>query len=309
VSGREEKVREKILHMLGTENVYVDDIGNLVAEKGEGECEWMFAAHMDEIGFYITNIRNDGKLLVRKVGGIPDEILPGRHLEIITKNGKIDGLFGCVPPHLTKDGVVFEPVVDVGACNPEEVKKLGIEILDFIVFKKNTSLLNRKLLSIRALDDRAGCFALIEAFRQTKPSGKKIIFAWTVQEEIGLKGAKALAEKYRPKAMIAVDSFACCSPQNSQISLGKGPVLRMIDNSAVASFELMDTVKDKALKEGIPLQTGTTGGGTDGSVFTEKGIKMVPLTLAMKYMHSPSEMIHLDDLANLIRLIVELSNG
>lgn len=306
VSGREEMVREKIMGMIGNRDHFTDGIGNLVVEAGDGEETVMLMAHMDEIGFYVTNIRDDGKLAIRKVGGISDELLPGRHVEIVTKNEKrIDGVIGNVPPHLAKDGAIFEPVIDVGAGSREEAERLGIGILDFAVFKKHSSFLNGESLAMRALDDRFGCYALVEVLKRAK-FRKKVVFAWTVQEEIGLKGAKALARKYSPDRVYAIDAFACCSKMNAGVRPGKGPVLRMIDNSAVASFDEMNHVLGVAKSSGIPVQIGTTGGGTDGSVYAEHGFRMVPVTLAVKYMHSEVETINTKDLEELIKLLVAL---
>ncbi len=309
ISGREEKVRKKIIEMVDGFKYSVDDIGNLTIEVGDGKETIMMMAHMDEIGFYISNIRKDGKLVIRKVGGISDELLPGRHVEVIIDSGntKIDGVIGSVPPHLAKDGMIFEPVVDVGADNSEEVKKMGIEILDFVVFKKHTSTLNGEFISMRALDDRFGCYALVEVLKRIKPK-KHVIFAWTVQEEIGLKGAKALTNKYNPDTVYAIDAFACCSKQNNHIKIGNGPVLRMVDNSAIASFAEMKHILKVAKLVNIPIQIGTTGGGTDGSVYVEHGVKMVPITLAVKYMHSEVEMISIKDLENLIKLLTVLAS-
>jgi len=303
ISGREERVREKIIEMTKGYDHEVDDVGNLIVEIGEGE-PIMIMAHMDEIGFFISNIRSDGKLLIRKVGGISDELLPGRHVEVITSAGSIDGVIGSVPPHLKED-LSFEPVIDVGATNSQEVMEMGIKVLDFAVFKKHESFLRDRFVAVRSLDDRAGCYALVETLKRVNPK-KHLIFAWTVQEEIGLKGAKALAEKYKPSKVYAVDAFACCSKMNDNVKPGLGPVLRMVDNSAIASFEEMDHLLKIGKSANIPVQVGVTGGGTDGSVYAEKGIKMVPITFALKYMHSEVEMMSISDLENLIKFLVAI---
>lgn len=303
VAGREEKVREQIIDMTQHYEHEIDDIGNLVVETGEGE-PIMIMAHMDEIGFFISNIRNDGKLVIRKIGGISDDLLTGRHVEIITSTKRLDGVIGSVPPHLQKDGLVFDPVIDVGANNAQEVEKMGIKVLDFAVFKKHEFVSN-DFIAVRALDDRAGCYALIETLKRAKPK-KHVIFAWTVQEEIGLKGAKALAERYKPSKVYAIDAFACCSKLNDNVKPGAGPVLRMVDNSAVASFDEMDHLMKIAQSKTLPIQIGTTGGGTDGSVYVEKGFKMVPITFALKYMHSEVEMMSVFDLEALIKLLVAI---
>lgn len=303
ISGREERVREKVMEMTKGYDHEVDDVGNLIVEIGEGE-PIMIMAHMDEIGFFISNIRSDGKLLIRKVGGISDELLPGRHVEVITSVGSIDGVIGSVPPHLKED-LSFEPVIDVGAANSQEAMEMGIRVLDFAVFKKHESFLRDRFVAVRSLDDRAGCYALVETLKRINPK-KHVIFAWTVQEEIGLKGAKALSEKYKPSKVYAVDAFACCSKMNDNVKPGLGPVLRMVDNSAIASFEEMNHLLKIGKLANIPVQVGATGGGTDGSIYAEKGIKMVPITFALKYMHSEVEMMSISDLENLIKFLVAI---
>ncbi|WP_213075169.1 M42 family metallopeptidase [Fervidobacterium pennivorans subsp. carthaginiensis] len=308
VSGREERVREKISVMLGVEKskLQTDKIGNLIFEK-EGlanEKEVLLMAHMDEIGFYVSSLRSDGKLEVKNVGGIIEETLPGSFVQVFTKTGVVDGVIGAVPPHLKADGVAFEKVVDVGAKNRDELVELGIDVMDFVVFRKTFALLNNDYLAMRSLDDRFGCFTLIEVSRGVNPRSK-VVFAWTVQEEVGLRGAKALASIYNPDLAIAIDSFACCSKQNAHIELGKGPVIRAFDNSSISNYEVAKFIVSLANKEGIPIQIGTTGGGNDASVFVEKGVPMIALSVPVRYLHSQVEMINLNDLENLIKLLTK----
>jgi len=306
ISGREEQVREKITSMLADERkgLKIDKIGNLILEKKGtlGNKEVLLMAHMDEIGFYVSSLRTDGKIEVRNIGGIIEETLPGSFVQIVTKKGMIDGVIGAVPPHLKADGVSFEKIVDVGAKSRDELLKMGIDVMDYIVFKKNYSVLNKEYIAMRSLDDRFGCYTLVEVIRHTRPLSNTL-FAWTVQEEVGLRGARALANQYSPDLAIAIDSFACCSKQNAHIDIGKGPVIRAFDNSSISNPEVVQFIISLAKNEGIPLQVGTTGGGNDASVFTEKGIPMVALSVPVRYLHSQVEMISLSDLSHLIRLL------
>ncbi|ODN30252.1 M42 family metallopeptidase [Fervidobacterium thailandense] len=309
VSGREEKVRERIESMLfSREQAVVDAVGNLILrlpgrESKTADGEVLVMAHMDEIGFYVSNIREDGKLVVKNVGGIIEETLPGSYVQVVLENGDlVDGLFGAVPPHLKADGEMFEKVVDVGACSKAEVEVLGIKILDPIVFKKFPTVLNKKYVSVRALDDRFGCYTLVQVANSVVPR-RDTVFAWTVQEEIGLKGAKALASKLRPALAVAIDSFACCSKQNKHIKPGYGPVIRAVDNTSVSDPKIVKFITKLAEENGIPLQVGITGGGNDASVFVDVGVPMVALSVPVVYLHSQVEMIHVDDLVNLIKLL------
>ncbi|SHH20290.1 M42 family metallopeptidase [Thermosipho atlanticus] len=306
ISSREEKIREKIIQNLNPRKYYVDKIGNLVIRKGTGNKKILLMAHMDEIGFLITSIKENGNLILRKVGGIPDEIIQSRYIEIVTNEKIIQGVIGAVPPHLKKDNVSFELVGNVGLNTKEDVLNIGINIMDYAVFKKNFINIGN-YISCRALDDRFGCFVLEEVYKNSSPKNE-VIFAWTVQEEIGLKGAKALSNELSEIDLaIAIDSFACCSRQNQHIKPGDGPVIRFADNSGISSFYYSKKIVELAKKNNIPIQLGTTGGGTDGSIFVDKGTPFVALSVAVKFLHSTVEMIHINDLENLIKLLKIIS--
>ena len=310
ISGYEEKVREKIGEWLEPYADYtVDTIGNLIVELGEGELKAIFMAHMDEIGLLITGIRPDGKLIFRKIGGIDDRLLYGRHLDVITESGKLDGVIGALPVHLNLerkfDTVPWNRlVIDIGAESREEAEALGVKVLDYAVFKKHFAVLNDRYVSTRSLDDRFGVVALIEAIKDLVDHDLdgKWIFAFTVQEEIGLKGAKFLAERYSPKYAFAIDSFACCSNLTGDVRLGGGAVIRAVDNSAIYTRRLARKVAEVASRNEIPLQVGVTGGGTDASVFQHKS-EVLALSVPIKYLHSEVETLHLGDLEALIKLI------
>lgn len=269
-------------------------------------------AHMDEIGLLITGITNDGKLKFRKIGGIDDRLLLGRHVRVITEKGELDGVIGVTPVHLNLerkfDTIPWHSLeIDIGAESKEEAEEMGVKVLDFAVFKKHFSILNNKYIATRSLDDRFGVVALIEAIKDLVDHDLdgKYIFAFTVQEEIGLKGAKFLANKYSPKYAIAVDSFACCSFLTGDVRLGKGAVIRAVDNSAIYTPSLARRALEIAKKNNIPIQIGVTGGGTDASVFEAKS-QTLALSVPIKYLHSETEMLHLDDLKALIKLIEAL---
>ncbi|WP_175060206.1 M42 family metallopeptidase [Thermococcus sp. 2319x1] len=313
ISGYEERIREKVIEWIKNYADYkVDAIGNLIVELGEGEEKAIFMAHMDEIGLLITGITNDGKLKFRKIGGIDDRLLLGRHVTVITEKGELDGVIGVTPVHLNLerkfDTIPWHSLeIDIGAESKEEAEEMGVKVLDFAVFKKHFSILNNKYIATRSLDDRFGVVALVEAIKDLVDHDLdgKYIFAFTVQEEIGLKGAKFLANKYSPKYAIAVDSFACCSFLTGDVKLGKGAVIRAVDNSAIYTPSLSRKALEIAKKNNIPIQIGVTGGGTDASVFEAKS-QTLALSVPIKYLHSETEMLHLDDLKALIKLIEAL---
>ncbi|ASJ09085.1 endoglucanase [Thermococcus siculi] len=310
ISGYEERIREKIAEWIEPYADYtVDAIGNLIVELGEGELKAVFMAHMDEIGLLITGIRPDGKLTFRKIGGIDDRLLYGRHLDVITEGGRLDGVIGALPVHLNLerkfDTVPWNKlVIDIGAESREEAEKLGVKVLDYAVFKKHFAVLNDRYVSTRSLDDRFGVVALVEAIKDLVDHDLdgRYIFAFTVQEEIGLKGARFLAQKYSPRYAFAIDSFACCGDLTGDVRLGGGAVIRAVDNSAIYTRRLARKVAEIASRNEIPLQVGVTGGGTDASVFQDRS-EVLALSVPIKYLHSEVETLHLNDLEALIKLI------
>jgi len=307
VSGREEKVRQHLIEKLEVPH-RVDNVGNLIVELGEGEKTVALMAHMDEIGLIVTGVNNDGTLNFRKVGGFDDRILAGSHIQVVTESGILEGVIGITPPHLSSQQTTENLRIDIGCRSKDEAEALGVKVLDYAVFKKHASLLNGEFFAMRSLDDRFGCLALLEVLNRVKDKklDKKVYFVWTVQEEIGLKGAKAFVSNHRIDVCYAIDSFACCSVLTGDVAVGKGPILRMLDNSAFANYDLMRQILNLAEKHSLPVQVGVTGGGTDGSVAMEFGAKMVPITLAVRYLHTPAEYISIKDLKNLIELLIVL---
>ncbi|NJD99392.1 M42 family peptidase [Thermococcus sp. LS1] len=310
ISGYEENVREKLMEWLEPyADCTVDTIGNLIVELGEGDLKAIFMAHMDEIGLLITGITPDGKLRFRKIGGIDDRLLYGRHVDVITESGKLDGVIGALPVHLNLERK-FDTVpwnrltIDIGAESKEEALDMGVKVLDYAVFKKHFAVLSNRYVSTRSLDDRFGVVALVEAIKDLVDHdlNGRFIFAFTVQEEIGLKGAKFLAEHYSPKYAFAIDSFACCSELTGDVKLGGGALIRAVDNSAIYTRRLARKVWEIAEKNDIPIQIGVTGGGTDASVFQSKS-EVLALSVPIKYLHSEVETLHLEDLEALIKLI------
>ncbi|WP_171816309.1 M42 family metallopeptidase [Thermotoga profunda] len=309
ISGREEKIRELVIsHLPENINYTVDNIGNLIVEIGHGEENIALMAHMDEIGLMITGITSDGLLMFRKIGGFDDRLLLGAHLDVVTERGVIDGVIGVTPPHLGMNQSTDNLRIDIGAHSKQEAEELGVKVMDFAVFKKHMSILNNKYLSMRSLDDRFGCVALLRVLNNVVKEDlkKRVFFVWTVQEEIGLKGAKAFVSKHDIDLCYAIDSFACCSSLTGDVACGRGPVLRMVDNSAIASYDMMKKILGVAREYGIPVQVGITGGGTDGSVAIENNAKMVPIALAVKYLHSQAEYISLNDFEKLVELLTVL---
>lgn len=318
VSGYEGPIREKLKEIISEfGEVQEDNIGNLILEiDGEGPHVAM-VAHMDEIGMVVSNIEDNGYLRIMKIGGVKDALLAGRHVTIQTQEGPVNGVIGHKAPHLTTEKDEKDEItpwtsihVDVGAESEEEVKELGIDVPDPITFYKPLRRLKGKKFSGRALDNRIGCYALYETLERMskKDTNLKLSFVWSVQEEIGLRGAKVVANTLKPDYVIAVDTYTTSDSPGLEsfykpIKLGQGPVLRMVDVRAIASPQMARHFRDVADKKGIPYQYGVTGGTTDGMALQESGSMTISIGVPVKYSHSTVECGHWDDVKTLPKLI------
>lgn len=335
-------IEEKIKNY--TKSYYTDPIGNFVARIGSpcyplsnisqhdnystsGGHNILLVAHMDEIGMVVSHLEDDGSLRIRKIGLLDDRLLVGREVVVYSKKGAIPGVIGIRPPHLMpslndietkkchKAPRWDEIFVDIGTPSREDTDEMGVEVMDPILFKKNFFRMHDTKIAARSLDDRIGCALLILAMesicKKTDISGKKdkITFAWTVQEEIGSIGAKSLSNSEQWDIVLVIDSYACADVPGvpyhlGPASLGKGPVIRMMDHYSISDKNLAQHTINIAKREGIPLQYGPTGGFTDGMQFQSKGASILMLSFPIRYMHSPVEMADLNDLDNLLKLVV-----
>jgi len=209
--------------------------------------------------------------------------------------------------------------VYVGTRSAEETQKLGIKAGDWITIPKEYRPLLGTRANGRSFDDRVGCAALIDAVKSLGPQlpGRDITFIWSTREEIGLEGAAAAAEQMfkearTPDFVFAVDTFVSSdSPLETDrfagATLGKGFVVRAVDNSNVVPLEYVDRVLKLAKTHNIPAQFGVTGGGNDGSVFLRYGSIDVPLGWPLRYSHSPAEVIDTKDVAALSEIIAAIA--
>jgi putative aminopeptidase FrvX len=318
VSGFEVDVREKIRSLIPKEvESRVDSIGNLTASIGSGEPRIILIAHMDELGFLVSGFEENGYVRLRKVGSFDDRYMPGRVFQIHASIGPIEGVIGLTPPHLTVDPEAgrrvypsHELYLDIGTRSKKETADLGVRLLDSVTVKKEFTVIGGDYYCCRSIDDRFGCLALIETLKRLYETDhvRKITFVWSVREETGLEGSRVIANTMEADKAIVVDSYPSADApfipfHLAPARLGDGPVLRIVDNGTTASPELVEKVRSIAKKHGIPLGAGATGGMTDGLPLQEKGIPMVPISIPIRYMHSPVEMCHKKDLERLIELV------
>lgn len=325
VSGFESPIAEKIRSILenhvDSESIRTDNIGNLIVEIGDGDRHLALVAHMDEIGMVVSNIEKDGTLRIRTVGGVDDRTLIAREVLIYTKKGPVPGVIGIKAPHLTLDPEEAKKVqkyetmrVDVGTRTKEETEKLGIRILDPITVKKDFDVMNGKYIIGRALDNRVGTYGMLRVLQilSKKKLNKRISFVWTVQEEIGLRGAFVVSNTLKPDWAIAVDTYTTTDAPDMPthlvpIVLGKGPVLRMLDGRFIAAERIRENIEGIAKSSKIPYQKGLTGGTTDASAIQESGTAVMPIGVPMRYTHSPVEVVHADDIDNFVKLLTAIA--
>jgi putative aminopeptidase FrvX len=330
VSGNEGPVRERIAALLPPwAKPETDDAGNLILRIGNAPAgakvpRLAFVAHMDEIGYVVQSIAPDGRLVVRSRGGGILQFFAGHALLVHTAQGPRAGVLE-LPAGW--EGAEFdwprapenELRVDVGARSPAQVAELGIQAGDSLTVPKKYRPLFGTRANGRSFDDRVGSAALIAAAWALGPQleGREVILAWVTEEEVGLRGAFALATRLAraglaPDYVFAVDTFVSSdSPLEEKRfgygELGKGFVIRAVDNSNIVRRELVDRVVSLANKHQIPVQFGVTGGGNDGAAFLRYGTVDIPLAWPLRYSHSPGEVIDVRDADALARMVAVLA--
>jgi putative aminopeptidase len=334
VSGHEERVREQVKRLLpGWAKPETDAAGNLVLKLGSAKVNssaprLVFVAHMDEIGYQVRSIEPDGRLLVDVLGGGYTEYFLG-HVVLLQK---ADGssVAGVLELPSGWDQPAFEwprgpKAMDeavhlyVGTHSAEETQKLGIKVGDWATIPKKYRPLIGTRANARSFDDRVGCAALVAAVKALGPDlgDRQVTFIWSTEEEVGLKGAAAAAERMAkdgtsPDFVFAIDTFVSSdSPIESKrfadAEIGKGFVIRAVDNSNIAPRQYVDRVVKLAQENKIPVQYGVTGGGNDGAVFVRYGAVDVPLSWPLRYSHSPAEVIDTRDLDALGKIVAVLA--
>lgn len=325
ISGHEEQVREIIIKEIEpyVDNIEVDMMGNLIATKHGTVTSIMLAAHMDEIGLTVRYIDNDGFVFFNPIGGWFDQTLLNQKMIIQTKSGKCPGIIGSKPPHVMKS-IEYEKVIkiddmflDIGATCKWEAEKMGVEIGDQIIPDTQFTILHNDMVAGKALDNRAGCVMLIEAIKKMKNVNVTVHAVFTVQEEVGLKGAKTSAYKLNPDVAFATDVTIAgdhpgISLKESNIKIGAGAAIIVSDGQGrgiIVPEIVLNRIKDVAKEYDIPIQLEASGGGTtDGMAIqlTREGIPTGVISIPTRYIHTPYSVINLKDLENSVRLLTHI---
>lgn len=322
ISGDESDVRDYICGQLdGICDYKVDNLGNIIAfKKGRKtpEKKLLIDAHMDEVGFIVTYIKSDGTLSFSAVGGIDTAVVTGRHVKI-GKNG-INGVIGSKAVHhlsaKEKDTVPeFKGLyIDIGAKNKEEAEKY-VKLGDSVCFDSEYISFGDDKIKCKAIDDRAGCAILLDLIKSDLEYDT--YFSFSVQEEVGLRGARTAAFAVNPDYAIVVETTTAAdisgaSDEKRVCELGKGAVVSYMDRSTVYDRELYRLAFDIADKNGIPCQTKTmvAGGNNSGAVhISGNGVRTVAVSAPCRYLHSPACVVKYSDLEACEMLIKELMTG
>ncbi|SHF80356.1 M42 family metallopeptidase [Ornithinibacillus halophilus] len=303
-----------------SDEIIQDNLGGVFGvRKGEGP-KVMVAGHMDEVGFMVTQITKNGMIRFQPLGGWWNQVLLAQRVQVMTDNGPVVGVIGSIPPHNLTDEQRKKPMeiknmlIDIGADDKEDAEKIGIKPGQTIVpICPFTPMANEKKILAKAWDNRYGCGLSIELLKELQ--GEKLpnqLFSGaTVQEEVGLRGAKVAANMIQPDIFYALDA----SPANDMSGddkefgqLGKGALLRIFDRSMITHRGMREFVLDTAESNNIPYQYFISQGGTDaGSVhLSNNGVPSAVVGICSRYIHTSASIIHVDDYQAAKELIVKL---
>ena len=322
VTGREAEVRELMKKYL---KPYVDEtredkLGNLIAfKKGNKDAPTvMLAAHMDEVGLMIKNIKKKGFLQFAKVGGIDDRVLLAQKVIVHTDKGPLTGVIGSKPVHIQTEEERKKFIeadrlfIDVGARDKNEAEKMGVQVGDVVSFDTKFVQIGENVVLGKALDDRVGCAMMIETLRRLQKVDCNVYAVGTIQEEVGLRGATIAAFQVAPDVGIALDATVAgdmpgVEEGKAPAKMGEGPVVTVADAGLIAHPKVLRLLIDSAKEHKIPyqLETGIRG-STDAAriSLSREGVPSGVISVAARYIHSPAAILNLDDAEKTVKLAV-----
>ncbi|NLD49355.1 MAG: M42 family metallopeptidase [Clostridiaceae bacterium] len=313
VSGNEEEIRDIIIAEIRekVDKISVDTLGNLIAVKnGKGNGKGkkiMLAAHMDEIGVMATYIDEKGFIRFSNIGGVSQYNSVGQKVRF--KNGTIGAVFYEDKLDDMKNLKLSSMYIDIGARDRQEAEKV-IRTGDVACFVGDAVKQGDKIIS-KALDDRCGCAVLVKALKEMTDVRNELYFVFTVQEELGLRGAKTAAYQINPDIAIAVDvTLTGDTPESMpmEVKCGMGPAIKIKDRSIICHPDVKRLLEDSAKKANIPYQYEVleVGGSDPGAIhITAGGIPSGAISIPARYVHSPVETASLSDIENAVKLLVE----
>ncbi|MDN3439630.1 M42 family metallopeptidase [Planococcus sp. APC 3900] len=322
--GNEHAVRKFMRQELEkfSDRLLQDNLGSIFGVKDgqEDGPRIMVAGHMDEVGFMVTQITENGMIRFQPLGGWWNQVMLATRVDIVAGNRVIPGVIGSIPPHLLSDELRSKPMeiknmlIDIGADDKDDALALGVRPGQQIVpFSPFTPMANDKKIMAKAWDNRYGCGLAIELLKELKDEKlpNQLFSGATVMEEVGLRGAQTAAAMIKPDLFFALDASPAndaTGDKNEFGQLGKGTLLRILDKSMVTHRGMREFILDTAETHNIPYQYFVSQGGTDaGRVHTaNEGIPSSVIGICSRYIHTSSSIIHTDDYAAAKELLTKL---
>ena len=326
VPGYESEARAAIRrHLEPVARIEHDKLGSIIGVKrGSADApRVMLSGHMDEVGFMVTLITDEGFIRFVALGGWWNQVMLGQRVVVKTSSGDVPGVLGAKPPHLMDSEEAKKPVdkkdmyIDIGATSADEVKACGVRLGDPVIpVCPFTVMAPGKTYLGKAWDDRLGCALIIQAFEQLqgKDHPNTLYGVGTVMEEVGLRGAKTSAHNINPDVAIILEvdiagDVPGIKPEESSVKLGKGPSVLLYDSRMIPNLRLRDLVIATAEENKIPLQfSAVRGGATDGAMIHlhNEGVPTVVLGVPTRHIHSHAGILHRTDYDHALNLLVKL---
>ncbi len=324
--GNEHMVRDYMRQELEkySDEIIQDGLGSIYGvrrSEDENAPTIMVAGHMDEVGFMVTGITDNGMVRFQTLGGWWSQVLLAQRVNIYTTNGPIPGVIGSIPPHLLTDAQRAKPMeiknmlIDIGADNKEDaMNNMGVRPGQQIIpFSPFTPMANDKKIMAKAWDNRYGCGLALELMKETKDEKlpNHLYSGANVMEEVGLRGAQTAAHMIQPDLFFALDASPAndaSGDKNEFGQLGEGALLRIFDRSMVTHRGMREFILDTAETHDIPYQYFVSQGGTDaGAVhIANSGIPSAVVGICSRYIHTHASIIHTDDYAAAKELLKQL---
>ncbi len=319
IASREDEIRAVVAGRLRplVDSLSVDPVGNLIGVRsGEGGPRIAIIAHVDEIGFLVRHIDDQGFIRIQRVGGFDPRVLPAQRVKVQTRSGEfIAGVLqpGTKPIHLqqpgdAKDLKLDDLYVDVGLM-AEKVRE-RVHVGDMVTLDRDLIEVGDTVVS-KAMDDRVGVFVMLEAIRKSTSRHAEIVAIASTQEEVGLRGAHAAAYTTEPDVTISLDVTIAAdipgSPAEAAVTrLGAGTAIKVMDSSQISNPKLVTHLRDLAEQHSIPVQDEILPfGGNDGGAFVSSrgGRAVVSISIPCRYVHTVNEMVSVSDVQASIDLV------
>jgi tetrahedral aminopeptidase len=305
-SGREEEVariiRDEIKNYV--DETFTDHLGNLYAVKKGSGAKIMIAAHMDEIGMIVTYVDEKGFLRFSNVGGLQPYILVGQR--VIFGNGTV-GTIGMEKLDDIKKLALDKLYIDIGATTKEDAKQ-KVNVGDIATYHREAASAGNRVIG-KAMDNRAGCAVLVKVMQELGSTDNEIYAVFTAQEEVGLRGSRTSSYRIDPDLGLAIDvTLVGDTPEAPvmDVALGKGPAIKVKDSSVICHPRLKDALIEMAETREIPYQLEVlVAGGTDAGAIhlTKEGIPAGVISVPCRYVHTPGEMVDIEDMNNAVKLL------